>query len=101
MIKRDTYLKALQEWREKQVIKVVTGVRRCGKSTLFQQYISYLLSVGVKQEKSSTSTWRILLMKPSSTISSYITTLKAGCLTAASLTFSWTKLSSVRVLKKQ
>lgn len=51
MIQRDAYLKALQEWREKQVIKVVTGVRRCGKSTLFQQYISYLLSDGVKQEQ--------------------------------------------------
>lgn len=51
MIQRDAYLKALQEWREEQVIKVVTGVRRCGKSTLFQQYISYLLSDGVKQEQ--------------------------------------------------
>jgi predicted AAA+ superfamily ATPase len=44
MIQREIYLKALQEWREKQVIKVVTGVRRCGKSTLFQQYISSLLN---------------------------------------------------------
>ena len=51
MIKRDFYLKALRDWREKQVIKVVTGVRRCGKSTLFQQYIGYLLSEGVRQEQ--------------------------------------------------
>ncbi|MEL7645711.1 MAG: ATP-binding protein [Anaerolineaceae bacterium] len=51
MIQRDIYLKALQDWREKQVIKVVTGVRRCGKSTLFQQYISYLINEGVQQEQ--------------------------------------------------
>ncbi len=51
MIQREIYLKALQDWREKQVIKVVTGVRRCGKSTLFQQYINYLLSEGVRQEQ--------------------------------------------------
>jgi predicted AAA+ superfamily ATPase len=51
MIQREIYLKALQEWREKQVIKVVTGVRRCGKSTLFQQYISSLLNEGVSKEQ--------------------------------------------------
>ncbi|HPR34708.1 MAG TPA: ATP-binding protein [Anaerolineaceae bacterium] len=51
MIKRTIYLKALQAWRDKQVIKVVTGVRRCGKSTLFQQYIDLLLAEGVEQEQ--------------------------------------------------
>lgn len=50
MIKRTNYLEALQNWRDKQVIKVITGVRRCGKSTLFQQYIELLLTEGVQQE---------------------------------------------------
>ena len=49
MVKREIYLKEMQNWREKQVIKVVTGVRRCGKSTLFQQYIDLLLSDGVER----------------------------------------------------
>jgi predicted AAA+ superfamily ATPase len=37
--------------REKKVIKVVTGVRRCGKSTLFQLYIDYLKSTGVTDDQ--------------------------------------------------
>ncbi|MDR1574336.1 MAG: AAA family ATPase [Clostridiales Family XIII bacterium] len=41
----------LNDWREKPVIKVVTGVRRCGKSTLFKLYIDSLLERGVKPEQ--------------------------------------------------
>ncbi len=47
MINRKEYLDQLIAWREKQIIKVVTGVRRCGKSTLFALYIDYLKSTGV------------------------------------------------------
>lgn len=51
MIQRKEYLNKLIEWREKQVIKVVTGVRRCGKSTLFSLYIDYLKKTGVSEEQ--------------------------------------------------
>lgn len=37
--------------RDKQIIKVVTGVRRCGKSTLFILYMDYLRSTGVADEQ--------------------------------------------------
>lgn len=47
LIKRDTYLDRLIALREKQVIKIVTGIRRCGKSTLFEMYQDYLLKQGV------------------------------------------------------
>jgi len=46
MIQRKEYLEKLISWRDKQMIKVVTGVRRCGKSTLFRLYIDYLKSTG-------------------------------------------------------
>lgn len=42
MIERTTYLEELKRWKDKDLIKVVTGIRRCGKSTLFEQFINYL-----------------------------------------------------------
>lgn len=51
MIQRKEYLQQLIYWREKQIIKVVTGVRRCGKSTLFALYIEYLKKQGVAEEQ--------------------------------------------------
>lgn len=50
-IKREEYLDKLIGFKDKQIIKVVTGVRRCGKSTLFKMYQDYLVSVGVKKEQ--------------------------------------------------
>ena len=37
MVERKEYLEQLIGWKEEQVIKVVTGIRRCGKSTLLMQ----------------------------------------------------------------
>ncbi|MCM1047648.1 MAG: AAA family ATPase [Clostridiales bacterium] len=47
LIERTEYLNWLKNWREKQIIKVVSGVRRCGKSTLFEIYRNWLISDGV------------------------------------------------------
>ena len=51
MINRQKYLDRLINLRELQLIKVITGVRRCGKSTLFSLYIDYLKSTGVADEQ--------------------------------------------------
>lgn len=51
MIPRQEYLENLIRFREKRLIKVVTGIRRCGKSTLFELYQDYLLHNGVKKEQ--------------------------------------------------
>ena len=50
MIERNEYLEALKNWKDKDLIKVVTGIRRCGKSTLFELYINYLKDSGVKED---------------------------------------------------
>jgi len=50
-VQRQNYLEWLKNWREKQLIKVVSGVRRCGKSTLFKLYINWLKENGVKPEQ--------------------------------------------------
>lgn len=51
MVKRKEYLNKLIEWKDGQVIKVVTGIRRCGKSTLLLQYQDYLREIGVLDEQ--------------------------------------------------
>lgn len=39
MIERSEYLEQLKKFKNKDLIKVVTGIRRCGKSTLFEIFI--------------------------------------------------------------
>ena len=50
-IKRDLYLNKLINRRENGMIKIITGIRRCGKSYLLDPiYKDYLLSTGVKED---------------------------------------------------
>jgi len=49
MIQRQAYLDSLISFRDKRLIKVVTGIRRCGKSTLFELFQDYLRSAGVAE----------------------------------------------------
>lgn len=51
LIQRKEYLDKLIAFRDKQIIKVVTGIRRCGKSTLLEIYQNYLLEQGVQPEQ--------------------------------------------------
>ena len=51
MIARQEYLNNLINFRHKQLIKVITGIRRCGKSTLFELYQDYLKADGVTSEQ--------------------------------------------------
>ena len=51
MIERTEYLEELKRWKDKDLIKVITGIRRCGKSTLFQLFIEYLKSTGISNEQ--------------------------------------------------
>lgn len=51
LIQRPEYLNFLTEWKDQQVIKVVTGIRRCGKSTLFDLFHGQLLTAGVTDKQ--------------------------------------------------
>lgn len=51
MNKRDHYLQQLIRFKDKPLIKVITGIRRCGKSTLLALYENYLMGEGVLQEQ--------------------------------------------------
>ena len=51
MIKRNEYLDVLKRFKDKELIKVITGIRRCGKSTLLEMYKEYLLDNGVTEDQ--------------------------------------------------
>jgi predicted AAA+ superfamily ATPase len=51
MIERREYLDRLIAWRDKEIIKVVTGIRRCGKSKLLELYRNYLISRNVDESQ--------------------------------------------------
>ena len=51
MIERAEYLNKLIAFKDKQLIKVITGVRRCGKSTLFRLFQEYLKNEGVSEKQ--------------------------------------------------
>ena len=50
-LERPGYLHWLIQWKDQQIIKVVTGVRRCGKSTLFAMYQDHLRAQGIAPEQ--------------------------------------------------
>lgn len=50
-IERQTYLSKLIAFKDKNLIKVITGIRRCGKSTIMEIYRDWLLQHGVLQEQ--------------------------------------------------
>lgn len=52
MIKRDYYLKKLIQKKDNGMVKIITGIRRCGKSyLLFNLYYNYLLSLGINENQ--------------------------------------------------
>ena len=51
MIDRKEYMTILKEWQNKQVIKVITGIRRTGKSTLLAMFQDHLKETGVENDR--------------------------------------------------
>ncbi|MDR1813097.1 MAG: AAA family ATPase, partial [Candidatus Fibromonas sp.] len=51
MLKRESYLKIIRSYREKPLIKVFSGVRRCGKSTLLAMFARELKREGIKRDQ--------------------------------------------------
>ena len=51
MIQREAYLQQLINFKDIKLIKIITGIRRCSKSTLFDIYIDYLKSQNIGKEQ--------------------------------------------------
>ena len=51
MVQRTQYIEKLKKMKDKKIIKVVSGVRRCGKSTLLVMFRDYLKQCGVQDNQ--------------------------------------------------
>lgn len=51
IIERKEYLEKLIAWKDKQLIKIITDVRRCGKSMLLEIYRNYLKEHEIEEEQ--------------------------------------------------
>ena len=51
MVKRELYLKEIRPFYESEMVKVITGIRRCGKSTLLRQIMDEIRTDGVPEER--------------------------------------------------
>lgn len=50
-LQRSAYLDKLIAFKDKNIIKIITGIRRCGKSTLMEIYQDYLRSIGIEEKQ--------------------------------------------------
>ena len=50
-VERENYLSILKNFKDKQIIKVITGIRRCGKTTLLELFQNYLKENGVEEKQ--------------------------------------------------
>ena len=50
MVIREKYLKKIRPFYNQDLIKVITGIRRCGKSVILRQIINEIKDSGVKEE---------------------------------------------------
>ena len=50
MVKRELYLNRIRKFYDSEMIKVITGIRRCGKSTIMLQIIDELKQNGIAQD---------------------------------------------------
>ena len=64
LIQREQYLEFLRRHKDQDVIKVVSGVRRCGKSTLFELFKQELLASGVKANQIISINFEDLAFEP-------------------------------------
>ncbi|MDK9711714.1 ATP-binding protein [Acidaminobacter sp.] len=64
MVQRKQYLGKLKKLKDKKIIKVVTGIRRCGKSTLLLMFQEYLKECGVEDNQIITINFEDIANEP-------------------------------------
>ena len=100
MVERKEYLEKLKLWKDEQVIKVVTGIRRCGKSTLLMQYQDYLKQSGVDADRIIAINFEELEYEELCDYKKLYEYIKARLAVIKRLTFFLTRYRKCRILKR-
>ena len=64
MVQRTQYMDKLKKMKDKKIIKVITGIRRCGKSTLLLLFCNYLKECGVEDDQIVTINFEDIASEP-------------------------------------
>lgn len=64
MVERREYMEKLMRWKDKRMIKVVTGVRRCGKSVLLEMFRNKLIENGIERSQCITINFESIESEP-------------------------------------
>lgn len=64
LIERDYYISKLKTWKDKQMVKILTGIRRSGKSTIMKLYQQHLIRNGVIQNQIITLNFEDMSVEP-------------------------------------
>lgn len=51
MLLRSHYIERILRFKDKPIIKVITGLRRCGKSTILEQFMNHIVTLGTNQKR--------------------------------------------------
>ena len=79
LIERKEYMEFLKRHKDKNIIKVVSGVRRCGKSKLFELFQNDLLKQGVPKENIISIILKTWLLRSCRNIMLFISMLPRIC----------------------
>ena len=101
MVQRNEYLEQLKKWKDDQVIKVVTGIRRCGKSTLLKLFQDYLKSQGVEDNQIISINFEELEYEELLDYKNFTPSSKKDCTKPKPHTFFLTKYNKSKTFKKQ
>ena len=80
MIYRTEYMNLLKEWQNKNIIKVVTGIRRCGKSTLLEMFRNHLAENGVNTNQIISINFEVLEVEELTNYNALYTYITERCI---------------------
>lgn len=89
LIKRELYMQQLRSLKDQNIIKVITGVRRCGKSTLMLMFADEIISQGAREQQVQIYNFEDLDTLSLGIYTGFISTLRSALSKMEPIIFFW------------